>query len=261
MAGLERAFRLDGRVALVTGGAGTIGTSLCRGLAEMGATVICASRDLDACRSVADAITGTGGSALALPLDLADPDSIGALHKAAEAQTDGVGILVNNAVSHFPGPFETYSIEDWEASMAVDATGYFRITQLFLNSMLARGSGNIITIASILGQVAPDERLYPAAGAAGFRPTYFFTKAGVVGFTRFLATAYAERGIRANCISPGGVERDPPRPDAADFINRTPMKRLAQPEDLQGAAVYLASDASAYVTGQNLIVDGGYTAW
>lgn len=261
MASLADSFRIDGQVALVTGGAGTIGRSLCTGLAEAGGTVICAARNLERCESVAAGIRDFGGKAFALPLDLADPASIDALYRAAREQAGGIDILVNNAISQVPGHVERYSIEDWEKSMAVDSTGFFRITQVCLNGMLEKGRGNIITVASILGTVAAEPRLYPARGIEGFRPSYFFTKAGVVGFTRFIATAYAERNIRANCISPGGVESDPPRGDASAFIDRVPMKRLAQPDDLKGAVVYLASEASAYVTGHNLIVDGGYTAW
>lgn len=258
---LADAFRIDGQVALVTGGAGTIGRALCYGLAEAGATVICAARHLDRCEEVAEGIRRDGGRALALPLDLASPDSIDQLCAAAQERAGGIDILVNNAVSQVPGHVERYSVEDWEASMRVDGTGFFRITQACLNGMLEKGRGNIITIASILGVVSAEARLYPERGIAGFRPSYFFTKAGVVGFTRFIATAYGDRGIRANCISPGGVESHPPRKDSAGFIERVPVKRLAKPEDLQGAVVYLASDASSYVTGHNLIVDGGYTAW
>ncbi len=258
---LAEAFRIDGQVALVTGGAGTIGRSLCAGLAEAGATVICAARHLDRCEEVAETIRSDGGKALALPLDLAEPESIDALYAAARERVGGIDILVNNAISQVPGHVERYSIDDWEASMRVDGTGFFRMTQVCLNGMLEKGRGNIVTIASMLGIVAADARLYPTRGIDGFRPSYFFTKAGVVGFTRFIATAYADRNIRANCISPGGVESDPPRPDSAAFIERVPMRRLAQPDDLKGALVYLASDASSYVTGHNLIVDGGYTVW
>lgn len=260
MPALADAFRLDGRVALVTGGAGTIGRALCTALAEAGASVVCAARGIDACEALAASIRAAGGEALAMPLDLADPDSVSALGHELRTSTGGVDILINNAVSQFPGHVERYAREDWEHSMAVDGTGFFQITQLCLNAMLEKGRGNIITIASILGTVAPDPALY-ARGIEGFRPSYFYSKAGVVGFTRFIATAYADRNIRANCISPGGVETDPPRPDSAAFVERVPMRRLARPDDMQGAVIYLASDASSYVTGHNLIVDGGYTAW
>lgn len=261
MRSLDALFRLDGEVALVTGGAGTIGTSLCHALASAGARVICAARTQPRCEEVAAAIRAEGGAAEALALDLADPRSIDACIDAAEARFGRVDILVNNAVSQFPGHVETYPVEDWERSMAVDGTGFFRITQRCLAGMAARGHGNIITVASILGVVAAEARLYPARGLEGFRPSYFYSKAGVVGFTRFIATAYAAQGIRANCISPGGVQSDPPRPDSGPFVDRVPMQRLAHPSDLDGAVIFLAAPASAYVTGHNLIVDGGYTAW
>lgn len=261
MPGVLDTFKLTGRVAVVTGGSGNIGKSLCEALAEAGATVVIASRNLEKSEALAESIRAASGKAIALPLDLADDRSIVTLRDAVVAKAGTADILVNNAISMFPGHVETYAPEEWERSMRVDATGFFRITQVFLNDMLAAGRGNIITIASMLGMVAAEERLYPARGLAGFRPNYFFVKAGVVGYSRFLATAYATRNVRVNCISPGGVEANPPRTDAAPFIERVPMKRLAAPDDMKGAVVYLASDASAYVTGQNLVVDGGYTAW
>lgn len=254
-------FRIDGRVAVVTGGAGRIGTGICEALAQAGATVVVASRDLERCEQVAKSILKDGGSAVAMRLDLADQDSIREFHGGVVDTLGSADVLVNNAISSFPGHIEDYPIDDWEASLRVDATGWFRITQLFLQTMIAHGAGNIINVASILGMVAPDERLYPSAGLGGFRPSYFFVKAGVINFTRFLAVTYADRNIRANCLSPGGVETEPPRADAVEFVARTPMRRLASPQDLQGGVLFLASDASRYVTGHNLVIDGGYTAW
>src|SRR5262249_52754944 len=160
-------------------------------------------------------------------LDLADDASITGLRDAVVSRVGTPDILVNNAISMFPGHVERYTPQDWEKSMQVDSTGFFRVTQVFLNDMLAAGRGNIITIASMLGMVAAEERLYPTRGLAGFRPNYFFVKAGVLGYSRFLATTYATRNIRVNCISPGGVEANPPRTDASAFIERVPMKRLA----------------------------------
>lgn len=253
-------WRLDERVALVTGGGGTLGTAISETLAAAGATVMVASRDIDRCEQVAAGIRDGGGSANAIALDLADSSSIDAALATTRERHGSLDILVNNAITHIPGNVETYALADWEASMRVDATGWFRITQGALTGMLAAGAGNIVSIASILGRVSADERLYPR-GLDGFRPHYFFVKAGVVGFTRFLAATYAHRGIRANVVSPGGIETDPPRSDSAGFRERTPMRRLGRPDEISQAVRFLVSDASSYVTGHELVVDGGYTAW
>src|SRR5262249_15652122 len=150
------------------------------------------------CEAVAEEIRAASGKAIALPLDLSEDAGITGLRDAVVREVGAADILVYNAISMFPGHVEHYTPEEWEGSMRVDATGFFRITQVFLNDMLAAGRGNIITIASMLGMVAAEERLYPTRGLAGFRPNYFFVKAGVVGYSRFLATTYATRNIRVN---------------------------------------------------------------
>jgi NAD(P)-dependent dehydrogenase (short-subunit alcohol dehydrogenase family) len=255
-------FRLDGRIALVTGASSPIGGAICEALSEAGAQVVCAARNVAKGRAVADRIAAQGGKAIALPLDLAVEASITGLHEATRSEVGPVDILVHNAMSQFPGHIERYARADWEASMQVDGTGYFQTTQLFLQDMLEAGRGNIITVASILGVVALDARLYPTRGGLeSFRPSYSFAKAGVVGFSRFLAAAYADRNIRVNCLSPGGVDTEETRPDAGPFSDRTPMRRFARPDEMKGPVVFLASDASSYMTGQNLIVDGGYSVW
>lgn len=255
-------FRLDGRVALVTGASSPIGGAICDALSEAGAQVVCAARNIAKGRRVAERLAARGGRAAALPLDLADEASILALHQATRQQVGPVDILVHNAMSQIPGHVERYARADWEASMQVDGTGYFQLTQLYLNDMLEAGRGNIITIASILGVVALDARLYPTRGGLEtFRPNYSYAKAGMVAYSRFLAANYAHRNIRINCLSPGGVETEETGPDAAPFSGRTPMGRFATPDEMKGPVVFLASDASSYMTGQNLIVDGGYTAW
>ncbi|MBV9278702.1 MAG: SDR family oxidoreductase [Chloroflexi bacterium] len=253
-------FRLDGQVAVVTGGSGNLGSALCSGLAEAGATVVVSSRHLDACVEVARRIQTQGGKSVGLRLDLADDASIEALHDAVLNRFGRVDVLVNNAVSWIPGHVERLPVSDWEAAMRVDATGYFHVTQVFLREMVRQASGNIISIASVLGSYAADPSLYPR-GVEGFRPNYFFIKAGMINFTRFLAVTYAAQNIRANCVSPGGLEPAVPGGRSTRWAERTPMRRLAAVSEMRGAVVFLASDASSYVTGHNLVVDGGYTAW
>ena len=157
-------FRLDGRIALVTGASSPIGAAISEAFAEAGATVICAARNVAKGQATADRIGSAGGKAIALPLDLADEASIVQVHKAAREQVGIVDTLVHNAMSQLPGHVEGYPREKWEASMAVDGTGYFRMTQIFLEDMLQAGRGNIITIASILGIVALNAKLYPNRG-------------------------------------------------------------------------------------------------
>lgn len=253
-------MRFDGRVVLVTGGAGNLGSATCRAFAELGATVVPASRDVEHCEALAASIRAAGGRASAVRLDQGDVASIDAAVAQVRQEHGGIDVLVNNAISMHPGHLERYPVEDWEASMRVDGTGWFRVTQLCLLDMLERGKGSIVSVASVLGQVSADARLY-ARGLDQFRPHYFFVKAGVVGFTRFLAATYGDRGIRANCVSPGGIEQDPPRKEADGWRDRTPMHRLGLPSEMAAGIVFLASDAASYITGHDLVIDGGYTAW
>lgn len=260
-------FRLDGRVAIVTGGASSLGQSLARGLAEAGASIVIASRNLENCRLFAAQLEADGARAVGLELDLADEQSIDALAREVLERFGRVDILVNNAISRFPGHVEGFSAAEWEAAMQVDATGFFLITQRFLREMVRACSGSIINIASALGERSAVPELYPA-GLDSLRPTFFFVKAGVINFTRFLAVAYAAHGIRVNCVSPG-YNTNPPwytspggiAIDPSLFAKRVPMQRLGHLDEYKGAVVFLASDAASYVTGQNLVVDGGYSAW
>ncbi len=260
MAILDR-FRLDGKVAIVTGGAGYIGTSISTGLAEAGATSIIASRNVEGCEALAAKLESDGLSAVGLTLDLADDDSIQALPDKVMERFGRIDILVNNSTSKSPGDMASMTVEQWERAMRVDATGFFRLTQLCLQQMLEQGGGNIVNIASIYGMIAPDQRLYPPKHLANLRPHYYFNKAGMINLTNYLAVAYADRNIRANCVSPGGISTDQSEEIHRLFGDRTPMGRLGVPDEIAGAVIYLASEASSYVTGHNLVVDGGFTAW
>jgi NAD(P)-dependent dehydrogenase (short-subunit alcohol dehydrogenase family) len=247
---LER-LRLDGRVAVVTGGSSTLGRAIGNALSEVGASVVLASRDEERCRAAAVGIERTEG----LSLDLADEQSIDRLADAVLERHGRADVLVNNAVSWRAGNVEAYPVEDWERSMRVDGTGFFRITQRFVREMVHAGGGSIVNIASVYGVVSAEPGLYPA-GVDGFRPTYFFAKAGMINYTRFLAVVHASQGIRVNCVSPGGVGIDPPRPSR--MSERIPMGRVAEPHEIAAAVVFLASDAASYITGHNLVVDGGF---
>jgi NAD(P)-dependent dehydrogenase (short-subunit alcohol dehydrogenase family) len=249
---LER-FVLSDRIAIVTGGSSTLGAAIASSLAQAGATVVLASRGLDGLEEAAKAIDG----AEAAVLDLTDEQSITKLIEGVVDRHGRIDVLVNNAVSWFPGHLDTYEPEQWEASLRVDGTGMFTITQGAVRQMVRSGGGAVVNIASVFGIVSADPELYPA-GLDGFRPPYFFAKAGMINYTRFLAVAHARDGIRANCISPGAVLIEPPRPSG--MTGRVPMRRPASPDEIGAAAVFLASDAASYITGHNLVVDGGYTA-
>lgn len=244
-------LRLSGRVAVVTGGSSTLGRAIGLALAEAGASVVLASRDEERCRATAAGIDRAEG----MRLDLTDEQSIDQLADTVLERHGRADVLVNNAVSWHAGNVETYPVEDWERSMQVDGTGFFRITQRFVREMIRAGGGSIVNIASVYGLVSAEPGLYPA-GVDGFRPSYFFAKAGMINYTRFLAVVHASDGIRVNCVTPGGVGIDPPRPSR--MSERIPMGRVAEPHEIAAAVVFLASDAASYITGHNLVVDGGF---
>jgi NAD(P)-dependent dehydrogenase (short-subunit alcohol dehydrogenase family) len=254
-------FRLEGKVALVTGGAGLYGRQIVRALAEAGAETVVASRNLAALESLAEEIRTEGLSVTALRVDQGDEASVLALRDAVLERWGRVEILVNNAVTRplkdgFQSPAAAF-----EESMRVNATGLFVITRAFGDAMAAQGHGSIINIGSIQGMIAPDPTLYRGTTMHAWAPDYFFHKGGMINFTRFIASYYGGKGIRCNCISPGGL-RTANHPEAfvRQYSDHTFLGRLANDTDLMGAVVFLASDASVYITGVNLPVDGGYTA-
>jgi|SRR5271169_1110982 len=258
---IRRLFSLRGRVALVTGGAGQVGRQISQALAEAGATVIIASRDSDKCAQFAKSLKTNKLRALGMPLDLTKDESVWTAASEIRAKWKRLDVLVNNAASRSAGPFNDYSMEEWERAMQCNSSGLFRACRVFGELMAENKSGSIINVGSVYGVVSPDFTVYGKHAKLTNPPSYGFAKAGMLQLTRYLAVFFAPRGVRVNCLSPGGLySSEMPRDFVDNYSRRTPLGRMAGPNDLKGAAVFLASDASAYITGQNLLIDGGYTA-
>jgi len=255
-------FSLRGRIALVTAGAGPLfGSSLSEGLAEAGATVITASRSLESNQEFAAELRRRGWDAHGMQLDICDPASIRKLHDEILNRFGRIDVLVNSALArdgHAGGGFEEQTAEHARRSAEGDYVGLFDICRAFIPAMVQQGRGSIINISSIYGVVSNDPNLYLDTDMKQ-PPTYNFVKAGMINFTRYLACYYGKQGVRANCISPGGYANNQPQPFVDRYTTRVPIGRMLGNEDIKGAAVFLASDASAYVTGVNLMVDGGWT--
>jgi NAD(P)-dependent dehydrogenase (short-subunit alcohol dehydrogenase family) len=266
-------FKLDGKVAIVTGALGLLGREHCAALAQAGARVVCADLDGEACGALAETLTQrTRLAALGVALDITEPDSVEALGERTLGAFGSVDVLVNNAGiddkyksdASAESSFELYPVERFRRVLDVNVTGTFLCSQRIGRHMARRGSGSIINIASTYGVVAPQQELYrrPDGSQSFFKSAAYPTSKGaVLQFTRFLATYWGSAGVRVNALSPGGVAQDPDPHFRAAYAARTPLGRMAEPSDYHGALVFLASDASAYMTGANLIVDGGWTAW
>lgn len=259
---IRELFSLKERVALVTGGAGRYGQQICRALAEAGATVVVASRNCEKCEAFADELQNESGcEAAAMQLDVTDESSVEDGARRVRSRWGRLDILFNNAVSLRAATAKQQSTDDWALAMESNATALYRLIRVFGDMMTQQRAGSIVNIASIYGIVSPDFRIYEGSEQMTNPPSYGFAKAGMIQLTRYFAVLYAPRGVRVNCISPGGLlSNGMPERFVAAYENRTPMRRMGGPNDLKGAALFLSSDASSYVTGQNLIVDGGYTA-
>lgn len=253
-------FGLKGKTALVTGGEGRYGRQIVTALAGAGARVFIASPFVEELQIVADGLNGQGCDVIASYVDQGDEESILKLRDRIICDAGSVDILVNNAIVR---PMKSWqdSACRFDESMHVNAAGIFVFTRAFGDVMAARGSGSIINICSIQGMVAPDPTLYEGLQMDGFVPDYFFHKGGLINFTRFTASYYGRSNVRCNSICPGGILSE--GLDATfvrRYSDRTFLGRMANGTDLMGAVVFFASDASVYVTGANLPVDGGYTA-
>ena len=259
---VENLFDLTGRVALVTGGAGWLGRAMCQALAECGARVVLASRNVERCRAVAVELPG---EALAFPLDVNDEAAVrGCVDRVVE-EAGRIDILVNNAYSGPRAGLDDATAEDFQQSLLTGVTAYFVAAQQVAHHMRARGEGgSIINVASMYGMVASYPEVYVGTDINS-PPAYHAVKGGVIHLTRHLAVYWAGDKIRVNALSPGAFP--PPRvaDERDEFLQRlstkVPLGRMGEPHELKGAVVFLASDASSYMTGQNLVIDGGWTAW
>lgn len=262
-------FRLDGKVALVTGGAGILGQKFCAGLAQAGAKVAVVDVDAAAAQAVASSL---GQPAIGFGCDVADPVSVQDCVSAVIDHFGAIDILHNNAATKtqdmraFFAPFEDYSLDTWREVMSVNIDGMFLMAQAVGRHMIARAQGGVvIQTASIYGLVGPDPRIYEGSnylgGPINTPAVYAASKSAVVGLTKWLATNWAAHGIRVNCLVPGGVSSGQNSVFSEQYAARVPLARMARSDEMVPALLYLASDASSYVTGQVLAVDGGWTAW
>jgi len=251
-------FSLKGKVAVCTGGAGLYGRQIVEALAEAGAITIMASRDVEKLNQCAAEWAKKGLKVNVHSLGLASEDSIRNLRDEVMAKYGKVDVLINNAVLR-PFKGNTYDPEGFRKSMEVNATGLYIITELFGEPMKKQKSGSIVNVGSIQGMVGVDPTLYEGLPFSGFYPDYFFHKGGIINFTRYFASAWGKYNVRMNCISPGGFFSNQPEEFVKRYSARTFLGRMAGDEDLKGVIVFLASDASTYITGTNIPVDAGYT--
>lgn len=273
MTGIQELFDLTGRTAIVTGGAGFLGQQFSEALIESGANVVVADINQRIASESAEMLKRNGGEAIGVVLDVTDPSSVEQLMVYTLEKYRGIDILVNSAAldpkfendsktSHATS-FEEFPLQSWKEALDVNLTGMFLTCQAVAKVMKEVGKGSIINICSTYGITGPDQRLYESLGEPRlYKPVYYsVSKAGVLGLTKYIATYYEGTEIRCNALTPGGVERnhDPAFKEA--YGQRTVMGRMAYPHEMKGAVVFLASEASSYMTGTNLVVDGGWTAW
>jgi NAD(P)-dependent dehydrogenase (short-subunit alcohol dehydrogenase family) len=266
-------FNLTGRVAVVTGGGGLLGSEICRGLAEFGAVVVVVDIDMTRAVSVADGIESAGlGTAVAYECDVSIEISVQQMVAGIVSQFGRIDILINNAagksdnLDSFFEELENYDIKEWRSIMSVNMDGMFLVAREIGKTMCRQsGGGSIVQTASIYGVVAPDQRIYEGSHYLGREintpAVYSASKAGVIGLTRHLATYWAESGVRVNSVSPGGIESGQNSKFISKYSQKVPMNRMGRSEEIVGAVLYLASDASSYVTGHNLVIDGGLSCW
>ena len=255
-------FSLKGKKVLVTGGVAMYGQSVSEGVAEAGATTIIASRSEEKRQKVVDSLSKGGYEAHHFYLDLGKEETIRQLHEDITEQFGALDVLVNAAVLR---PCEGYNCttDQWRESMEVNSTGLMNITRLFTQNMIEQKRGSVVNISSIYGMVGPTLSFYEGMGPPmdDIAGDYWFHRAGIINYTRFLAAHLGKHNIRVNSISPGGFyDETTKEPFLSRYCQATFLGRMANNEDVKGAVVFLASDASGYITGVNLPLDAGFTA-
>lgn len=250
-------FDLSGDVVIVTGGGGLLGEPICQALSDHGAAVIVADVDREQGEAVAAEVQGVFRL-----VDITDSDSVAKFCDGIVESHGGIDGLVNTAyprTEDYGGPFESVDLEQWQANVNLHLGGYYNITRAVALRMIeSDNGGSIVNFGSIYGVQAPDFGMYE--GSTLTSPVeYAAIKSGILNLTRYLASYLGEDGIRVNTVSPGGVFNDQDDRFVGNYEENTPLSRMAEPEDIPGAVVYLLSDAASYVTGHNLVVDGGWT--
>jgi len=269
----QQMFNLPGRVAVVTGAAGILGAELCVALCELGASVACLDCHEDNLSSLEKKLRNhcQANQFLILPCDISNADSVGITIKHVLKHFSHIDILFNNAATKSKDPrnfftsFSDYPIDLWREIMAVNLDGMFLMAQAVGEHMLSKKYGSIIQTASMYSLIGPDQRIYEGShylgGEINTPAVYTASKAGVIGLTKHLATLWGSHNIRVNAICPGGVSSEQNSLFQEKYSARVPMGRMAEKKDIVGPMLFLASDASRYVTGQVLYADGGLSAW
>lgn len=274
--GTRAAFDLTGRVAVITGGAGMLGVKHGEAIAELGGIPVLVDLNEDVARQKAQALaTQFNTRALGMSCDITSPEAVRALDRRLKDEFGGVDILINNAAVNPKvesgisakdfSRLENFPLETWNRDVAVGLTGPFLCSQVFGAGMAAKGKGVIVNIASFYGLIAPNQKLYRIEGLPDdqqpMKPiSYTVVKAGLIGMTSYLATYWPGK-VRVNALAPGGIYNGQPEEFLARFRGVAPMARMGGQDEFKGALAFLASDASSYMTGQTVAVDGGATCW
>jgi NAD(P)-dependent dehydrogenase (short-subunit alcohol dehydrogenase family) len=266
-------FNLNGKTAVVTGGIGILGKRFCSGLAEFGANVAVVDLDKVKTKAFAKELSERYQTkSIGIGCDVSSPHSVKEMVARIIDEFSEIHILHNNAayksadLNAFFAPFEEYSLREWRNIMSVNLDGMFLVAQAIGSQMVKQGKGgSIIQTSSIYGIMGPDQRIYEGSSYLGRKintpAVYSASKASIIGLTKYLATYWAEKNIRVNTLTPGGNESGQNETFKKSYSSRIPLGRMGQPDEMVAALIYLASDASSYVTGQNIVVDGGLSAW